>query len=62
MAIKNIHIPPKKDQDKPIVICEFTEQDTNSLTGSFEAQEADLKKAADAVVKSITRKKEADKW
>ncbi len=57
MAVKNIQIPPKKGQNKPLVICEFEEIDVPATTGHFIAGEAELKKVADEIAKSLTKNK-----
>jgi hypothetical protein len=58
MAMKNVQIPPKKEQDKPLVICEFEGQDvTSSTIGHFHLGESEMKKVADKMIKSLTKKK-----
>ncbi|GLS27828.1 hypothetical protein [Marinibactrum halimedae] len=57
MAVKNIQIPPKKGQNKPLVICEFEEKEAPTTTGHFIAGEAELKKVADKMAKSLTKNK-----
>ncbi len=56
--MKNVQIPPKKEQDKPLLICEFEGHDVmSSAIGHFHLGECELKKIADKMVKSLTKKK-----
>ncbi|KMW72394.1 hypothetical protein TI10_15690 [Photorhabdus luminescens subsp. luminescens] len=57
MVIKSIQIFSKKGQGKPLVICEFDEQGVFSVTGNFHLNEREMKKVADKMVESLTKKK-----
>lgn len=58
MAIKNIQIPTKKGQGKPLEICEFEQQETQVSTANhFHISESEMKKIAEKMATSLAKNK-----
>jgi hypothetical protein len=62
MAVKNIHITPRSTKDKPLIICDFGEGNTNLKNSDLKNQrfhltEVEMKKIAGKMAKSLTNKK-----
>jgi hypothetical protein len=58
MAVKNIQIPSKKGQGKPLEICEFEQHEAQpATTNHFLLNEIEMKKVAEKMASSLGKKK-----
>lgn len=59
MAVKHVHISPRTGKDKPLEIYEFEDAETSASTGHFLLGENEMKKVAEKMAKTLTKKKGA---
>jgi hypothetical protein len=57
MAVKNVNLGQKKGMAKPLIVCEHEKEETKYTPSHFNAGEAELKKVADTLAKSVINNK-----